>query len=288
MLTSSDFTYYDLRRRVSSPDIELLFPSWQEGDERVMILCPHDDDGILGAGYAIVAALANGAEVHVFVFCDGWAGYSRPEDAETIVERRERETVAAYGLLGVSAEQVHRLDYPDFSLWPWLGWHLPHTGTGTTALILPRMRQLNPTRLLVPNGYREHMDHEAAFRVGAYDGPQVGDAILAEYGLVEPIRSYLQYAVWGDFSPEDALVAGAPVELRANCAIAASSRVEDRVGLAVAEFDSQRQVIAGILEARRRNRVREARGLELYLAFDPRPSLDYEPYHRLIEQISAT
>lgn len=288
MLISSDFTYYDLRGEVSSSNIGLLFGDWQEKDERVIILSPHDDDGILGAGYAILAALVNGAEVHVVIFCDGWAGYSRPEDAEAIVERRQRETVAAYSLLGVSEEHIHRLDYPDFSVWPWLGWHLPHGGRGTTALVLPSMRQLSPTRLLVPNGYREHMDHEATFRVGAYDGPQVGDAILAEYGLANSIRSYLQYAVWGDFTPEDALVAGAPVELRANCAIAASSRVEDRVGLAVAEFESQRQVIAGILEARRRNRVREAWGLELYLAFDPRPPLDYEPYHKLIAQISAS
>jgi len=286
MLTRQEFTYCNLRDKVSSPSIELLFPDWREGKERVMVLCPHDDDGVLGAGYAILTALANGAEVYVGIFCDGWAGYSTPEEAGTIVERRGEETVAAYGTLGISEDHILRFDYPDFSLWPWLGWHLPGGGQGTTALLLSRMRELKPTRLLVPNGYREHIDHEAAFRAGAYDGPQVGDAILAEYGLAEPIRSYLQYAVWGDFSPEDALVAGAPVELRANRAIVASADVEAQIGLAVEKFASQRQVIADILEARRRNRVREGQALELYLAFDPRPPLDYEPYHRLIAQIS--
>jgi len=280
------FTYYHLRDQTSSPSIGVLFPNWQEGNERVMVLCPHDDDGILGAGYAILAALANGAELYIGIFCDGWAGYSAPEEAATIVERRREETVAAYGALGIREDHILRFDYPDFSLWAWLGWHLPSGQQGTTAVLLPRMRELKPTRLLVPNGYREHVDHEAAFRVGAYDGPQVGDAIVAEYGSAEPIRSYLQYAVWGDFSPEDAVMAGAPGELRANRAIGASADVEERICLAVGKFASQRQVIAGILEARRRNRVREGRVLELYLAFDPRPPLDYEPYHRLIARIS--
>ena len=45
-----DFTFYDLRRREKSKSIELLFPGWVEGEERVAIFCPHDDDGILGPG----------------------------------------------------------------------------------------------------------------------------------------------------------------------------------------------------------------------------------------------
>jgi LmbE family N-acetylglucosaminyl deacetylase len=288
MLTGLEFSYYDLRSEVRSSSIDLLFPNWESEGERLVILSPHDDDGILGAGYAILAGLLNGAEVHLIVFCDGWAGYSRPEEAESIVERRQRETVAAYGLMGIAEDHIHRLNYPDFSVWPWMGWHLPRGVVGTTARVLPAMRELNPTRLLVPNGYREHMDHESVFRVGAYDGPQVGDAILAEHGLARPIRSYLQYAVWGDFSPEDSLVAGAPVDLRANRAIVTSSQVEDRISSAVEEFESQRQVIAGILAARRKNRVRVSRAMELYLEFDPRPPLDYEPYHRLVNRIIRT
>jgi hypothetical protein len=284
-VTAAGFTYYDLRRRTKSDDISVLFPGWQGENERILVLSPHDDDGILGAGYALLAALENGAQPHVAIFCDGWAGYSRPEDAGTIVEQRRQETVAAYRALGLPEANIHRFDFPDFSAWPWLGWHLPAGQKGTTARVLPVLRRLKPTRLLVPNGYREHIDHEATFRVGAYDGPQVGDAILAEYGFAEPIRSYLQYAVWGDFPPEDALLSDAAVDLRANRAIVAPPEVEGHIGQAVARFESQQQVIAGILEARRRNRVRGRRALELYLAFDPRPPLEYGPYHRLVEEI---
>jgi len=282
------FAYIDLRRRVRSDQIDLLFPGWQGEDERVLVLCPHDDDGVLGAGYALLAALANGAAVHVAIFCDGWAGYSRPEDEAAIVARRRQETLAAYAALGIAEGRIHRFDYPDFSVWPWLGWKLPGGQEGTTGRTLPVLRRLRPTRLLVPNGYREHIDHEATFRVGAYDGPQVGDAILAKLGLADPIRSFLQYAVWGDFSPEDALTAGAPLDLRANRAILAPRAVEEQIGQAITLFASQSQVISGVLAARQRNRVRREHALELYLAFDPRPPLDYEPYHRLISDIGET
>lgn len=285
MLTRRDFVCYDLRERVRSHSMDVLFPEWQEGEERVMVFSPHDDDGLLGAGYVILAALVNGAEVYIGIFCDGWAGYSTAEEAATIVERRRGETLAAYGALGIPEDHIARFDYPDLSLWSWLGWHLPGGAEGTNAQVLPRMRELKPTRLLVPNGYREHVDHEAAFRVGVTDGPQVGGAILAEYGLAERIRSYLQYSVWSDFSPEDALVAGAPVGLRANRAIAARPEVEERIVQAIGRFESQSQVIARILEARRRNRVCEGQALEVYLAFDPRPPLNYAPYHHLIAQI---
>ena len=91
-----DFRYVDFDKRVISQEIATFFPGWVPGDERVMIFCPHDDDGPLGAGYAILAVQANGGEVFVGIFCDGWAGYSKPEDASTIVARRAAETINAY------------------------------------------------------------------------------------------------------------------------------------------------------------------------------------------------
>ena len=264
----------------------LLFPGWAGPAERVGILCPHDDDGILGAGYAALAALANGAQVHVIIFCNGQAGYSTPEAREGIVERRRAEAVAAYRRLGVSATHIHRFDYPDFSLAPCVGWLLPWGGEGTMGRHLRLLRQLGITRLLVPNGYREHLDHDATYRIGTFDGPQVGDAILADWGMASPIRSMLQYAVWGDLSPEDALVQGHSPSLRANRALLASAAVEELVQEALRAFGSQARVIEGLLAARQARRHDE-RWLEVYLAFDARPALDYRPYHSAIQQIEG-
>ena len=70
--------------------LETLFPGWKGSDERVCVYSPHDDDAIIGAGYAMRAAMDAGAEVHVLVACDGACGYSTPEEKPGIVERRRR------------------------------------------------------------------------------------------------------------------------------------------------------------------------------------------------------
>jgi LmbE family N-acetylglucosaminyl deacetylase len=282
----SAFGYVDLDRRVASSDIATLFPKWTPGDERLMIFSPHDDDGPLGAGYAALAALANGGQLYVAVFCDGWAGYSAADEAAAIVAVRAAETLRAYAALGIPADHVFRLNYPDFSLRSWLGWHIPDGPVGTMSQTVPLMRHLGITRLLAPNHYREHIDHEAAYQSGAYDGPQVGDPVLAEYGRAPAIRSFTQYAVWGDLSPEDALVHGRPASLRANRAIVGPPQLEDRITESVLLWESQQQIIAGIMAARRANRVRNGRAVELYLDFDPRPTLDFAPYHDLIDQLA--
>jgi LmbE family N-acetylglucosaminyl deacetylase len=288
---TQDFTYYDLRRRTHSTDIELLFPGWQGGaqggDECLAVFSPHDDDALLGAGYAILAALAAGARAYVIVFCDGRAGYSAPEERTTIVARRRQETEAAYRALGIPDGNVLRFDYPDFSVSPYLGWLLPAGGEGTIGRDIRMLRELGVTRLLLPNGYREHIDHEAVYRAGAFDGPQAGDPILADWGLAPAIRSFLVYPVWGDFSPEDALVTGSTVDLRGNRAIAAPAAVETTIGLALRGFASQERIIEGLLAARAARRV-DDRTIEVYQVFDPRPKLDYAPYRQAILQIDAT
>lgn len=281
------FRYYDLWAGTSTEQIDLLFPKWQEKDERLLVISPHDDDGVIGAGYLILAAQANGADVFVLVVCNGCFGYSRVEDQETIVERRQGETLRAYQQLGISQDHIFRLDYPDFSAWAQLGWHHPGGFTGSTSHLMSILRSIAPTRLVLPNGYREHQDHEAAFRMGMYDGPQTGDAILAELGLAEAVRSYLQYSVWADFDPLEALSAGDDSGLRANRAIQADRVIETAVCAAVLEFQSQEQVIQDLTRRREASRIRDGMGIELYLTIDPRPVLDFNPYHQRIHQINS-
>ena len=286
MFKAEDFVYYDLQLRRKSGRIDLLFPDWRPGDERLAIFCPHDDDGLLGAGYALLAAQANGAQVYICIFCDGRAGYSVPEDRESIVARRRVESAAAYSALDVPKEHIIRFNYPDFSVAGWLGWILPDGQRGTLYQTLPTLRRLGITRLLVPNGYREHIDHEATFRAGAYDGPQVGDAVLVDWGRAAPVRSTAIYAVWGDLTPEDALVGGRATGLRGNRAIAAPLAVEEAIMGALRQFVSQGQIIEGLVAARA-GRHQGERVIEVYLAFDPRPALNYRPYHAAIAAIDG-
>lgn len=279
-----DFSYYDFRRRIKSQNINALFPGWEAGKERVVVFSPHDDDAILGAGYLLQSIAANGGEPFVFIFCNGNAGYSSPEDREVIVEKRKEEAKAAYAILGLSDENVIRFDYPDFSVSPYMGWLLPWGGEGTFAQTLRYLRRIEVTRLVIPNRYREHIDHEAVGRIGAFDGPQVGDEVVVDWGRPCPIRSFLEYAVWGDFSPEDALISGMKPLVRANRAIKAPGAAEAVVIRALEKFVSQQRIIARLLEARRARQCGEG-FIELYIDFDPRPSLNYEPYKDLIAEI---
>jgi LmbE family N-acetylglucosaminyl deacetylase len=283
---ASRFVFYELRQRLGSRDISVLFSGWEPGRERVMVLSPHDDDALLGAGYAMAASRACGAEVYVCILCDGSAGYSREEQRATIVEVRKREALNAYRVAGVPEDHVVHLGFPDFSLVSYIGWRLSAGCPGTLARVIPLLRKLGITRLMIPNGYREHTDHEAAYDVGRYDGVQAGDPVLADHGAPCAIKSTTQYAVWGDFSPEDAVLAGADLSIRANRAIVADYGVEEEVARALAQFGSQGQIIQGLIE-QRRARDCGAGMMELYIAMDPRPRLEYAPYARAIRSIQV-
>jgi hypothetical protein len=273
--------YYDLARHLASRNIDLLFPNWRAGDERVLVLSPHDDDALLGAGYAMHACQAEGAEVYVCILCDGRAGYSLVEERDNIVQVRVQESLRAYAAVGLDAQHVVHLGYPDFSLRSFVGLQLDSGREGVMRTLVTLMRRARITRLLIPNGYREHSDHQAGHDVGRYDGVQAGDPVAVDWGTPSPLKSTLEYAVWGDFAPEDALVHRRDPRIRANRAIVVEESVEQAIASALAEWHSQQQIIAGLLQARRQ---RECAGglLELYIAFDPRPVLDYGPYAALV------
>jgi hypothetical protein len=137
---------------------------------------------------------------------------------------------------------------------------------------------------MIPNGYREHSDHEAAYDAGRYDGVQAGDPVLVDWGTPCSIKSTVQYAVWGDLLPEDALVSGEDTRIRANKAIVADYGLERTIAEALAQFESQGQIIQGLL-AQRRERDCGLGMMELYLSLDPRPKLEYGPYAQLIRSL---
>ena len=280
----TDFTFVDLREKKASPDIEVLFPGWRENDERVAIFSPHDDDGVLGPGYLLQAIPFFGGEVHVVIFCNGSGGYSIVEHKPIITALRARETLRAYAVLGIDSAHIHRLDYDDYSLWPFIGWKLEH-GEGTLRKILPLLRRLRITRVLLPNGYREHLDHLAAFMVGAFDAPQAGDPVMADWGEPSPVCSVLQYAVWSDFEPEDAILSGDDVSVRANRALVAPEEAEAKIRQAMGAFQTQAQIVTGLMEQRKERELKSGKYVEIYYAFDPRPRCEYGKYLRRIQEI---
>ena len=279
------YSCFDVDRRRWG-GLDVLFPEWAGGDERVMVYSPHDDDAILGAGYAMRAAMDAGAEVHVVIVCDGACGYSTPEEKEGIVARRRAETLDCYRAFGIPGDRVLFLSYPDFSAIQYVGRILDPAREGHFRATITELRRRRITRILAPNHYHEHIDHLAAYLMAAFDSPQAGDAHSVDWAEPYPVRSTAQYSVWAEFDPEDALVRGRGDRgLRADVVLAASSEVEDEVMRGIGRYPSQAAIIASLVEQRRGRLLKDGRFIELYRRFDPRPKLDFAPYKRLIEGI---
>jgi len=278
--------YVNLREQTYSDSIDTLFPNWQKGQkERLAVFGAHDDDPLLGAGYAMAAAMDCGAEVHVVIFCKGDCGYSTPNQKKDIVETRRVENENALVKFGVAEENITRFEYPDFSLKQYAGNHLECGGSGTFLKIVDFIRQKGITRVLIPNGYREHFDHTALYEMCMYDIIQAGDPVVSDRGNTQKVKSTLQYSVWADFSPEDVLVSGdKEVVIRANRAILCPQSVENRVCEAIKEYVSQLQIIENLMVSRKARNVGEG-FIELYMELEPRPKLDFAPYVRRIQKI---
>jgi Uncharacterized proteins, LmbE homologs len=279
--------YIDINKKTTAQDINMFFYDWEKGRERVCVFSPHDDDAIIGAGYAISAAIENGAEVYIVIFCRGNAGYSIPEQKGYIEKIREEETVNAYKKIGIKEENIIRFNYSDFSVLQNVGWILNNGSEGSFKNSIVTLRKLNITRLLVPNHYREHIDHTAVSTIGSYDSPQVGDPILVDWAAPQMIRSVIEYPVWADLSPEDMLTSGRESGLRANRIIIVPGEVEKKICEGIAQYKSQGEIIKNMIDSRKERYLSADRYMEVYLEYDPRPKMDFTAYKKFVNDIGG-
>lgn len=272
-----NFTYCNTDTKKVSVDIDLIFPGFGK-DEVLAVMSPHDDDAILGAGYAMLAAQKAGAEVYVVIFCRGDAGYSTVEEKDTIEEVRCKETYDCYARLGIPADHILRMNFPDFSAIGNWGWEKADGKPGDMPRILRFLREKKVTRVMIPNHYHEHIDHVATYLMASYDVPQAGDMALVDHGTPHAVRSTLQYSVWADFDPEDALVMGRPSSLRANRILVASEEVEKKIDDAIAAYVSQDKIIENLVNSRKERLTAKGYYVEPYIAYDCRPKINMTPY----------
>ena len=257
--------------------IHLIFPGWKKG-ERVAFFSPHDDDALLGAGHLILATVRSGGVPSVFIFCQGDAGYSTPGEKRGIVQRRKREAVCAYGLLGVRKQDIRFFDIPDFSLMSQLD-RRPPWGKGIFDTIVSMLRRERISRVIFSSGHLEHWDHTAVFYAGIYTAPQAQDPILTDLGKPYPAKTYLAYSVWGDFEP-----APEGQKIRADLGIQAADEDEKLVIDSIKSFSSQARIIKNIV-AHRKKRKTQGVYLELYKSIRLRQPIDYSPYFELLNKM---
>lgn len=278
------YTYYDTNTKAVSNDIDLIFPGFGKTEKEVLaVMSPHDDDAVIGAGYAMLAAKEAGAEVYVVIFCRGDAGYSTVEEKPTIEAVRARETDECYLRMGIPADHVLRMNFPDFSAIGHIGWEKADGEPGDMPVVLRFLREKKVTRVMIPNHYHEHIDHLATYLMTSFDVPQAGDAALVDNGTPHKVLSTLQYSVWADFDPEDSLVAGRTGGVRANRILAVSADVEKEIDVAIEAYVSQDKIIEGLVNSRKERATKDGRFVEPYIIFDCRPKINLAPYVSWVE-----
>jgi mycothiol S-conjugate amidase len=177
--------------------------------DRILVLAPHPDDEVLGAGGVLREAVSRGLPVRVVFLTHGdsneWSflAYCKrpvvmPRGALAMGALRQREAVAAAAALGVPAQDLTFLGYPDYGtldIWRshW-GSRPPDRGRITRARAVPYstafrpgapfkgeeilsdletiLREFRPTRIFVSHPADHHPDHAALYlftRVALWD-----------------------------------------------------------------------------------------------------------------------
>lgn len=86
---------------------------WDPPAVPTVVVVPHPDDEVLGAGGLIARQRRRGLPVTILAVTDGEAAYPGVEPGSRLRRRRVREQEAAARCLGVGASRIRRLRLPD-------------------------------------------------------------------------------------------------------------------------------------------------------------------------------
>lgn len=146
-----------------------------------MIFAPHQDDETFGCGGLIALKGQQAAQVNVVFLSDGAATVTQDADVATLIQIRQQEALTALSILGVQADHVHFLSYPDG--------HLSNLNEqqyqAAIADLLEMLERYRPKEVYLPHAKDHHPDHEATFRIVK--------AALAQWST--PVECF-QYPVW--------------------------------------------------------------------------------------------
>ncbi len=153
------------------------FPPFSlEGCPGLVVVAPHPDDEVLGAGGLLALAASAGFDVTVVAVTDGGASHpgSPTLRADQLRALRPRESVAALAELGLHTEPV-RLGVPD-------GHVAEHEDAITDALVavVDEVTDGSPGTPWVVSTWRGdgHPDHEATGRAAARAAAAVGSRLV--------------------------------------------------------------------------------------------------------------
>ena len=117
---------------------------------RTVVVAPHPDDEVLGAGGTIARLAADGGDVHVVVVTEG----KPPAYGADMVSRIQAEAREAHALLGV--KETHWLGLPAAAL-------AETAHADLNAALFRIFAELRPKTVLVPFVGDIHVDHQLIF-----------------------------------------------------------------------------------------------------------------------------
>ncbi len=204
----------------------------------------HDDDVCIGSGFSLMAAVQAGVNVQALIVTDGRMGYCTPEQQPHITQIRHGETLASFAILGLPAENITFLGYPDNDLAAWQGrrqarTHDPAHGgyTGLQNSFTWHLRRLRPQRVFIPAESDTHPDHKITYTELMISIFHATGAIWPELGRpLDEAPMIYEAAIYEDFRTPPNL------EVRAD-ADAFQRRLQS-----VLAYESQGQIAAVIAE----------------------------------------
>ncbi|MEV6350266.1 PIG-L deacetylase family protein [Actinoplanes sp. NPDC051851] len=154
---------------------------------RVLIIAPHPDDEMIGAGGTL--ALHADAHDHIIIahLTDGERG-SRDPDAAHTSATRQSEAVQAAAAIGVAVGQVQFLHLPDGGINPY--------DTTQFAAVLTLLRAERPDLLYLPHPHDGAFDHEAASALCWRAATMSGSSNFGDCGPAHWVPTVLGYEVW--------------------------------------------------------------------------------------------
>ncbi len=195
--------YPDLAKLLGKTPAELKKEVW-------LFAVPHDDDVAIGGGLWLKAAIDAGVQVHLLAATDGRMGYCAPEEKADIVKVRAKEMVDSSRILGVTdPARIHFLGFPDCSLSLYLGRraikpgeHDFEGGTGYTGLqgaFVKKLREIKPTRLIMPSPMDYHPDHQIVYNEMMICIFHAGGGVWPELGPSCAVPEVYEMAIYCDF-----------------------------------------------------------------------------------------
>lgn len=136
----------DLRLKILDQPQDFLAP--KNRHLKVLVLSPHEDDDVFGAGGAIAKHAKSGEEISILYLCDGSKGTPQGIRDSSLITRRKNEAERAAKILGV--EELIFWGYKDGTL----------TANSTSIKALKSLiLEKKPDLLYLPSFLDNHPDH---------------------------------------------------------------------------------------------------------------------------------